>query len=338
MRSTVRIYDRSPGMKVLFLLLEGLLVLFVASVAFTFVYSMWVERLYPPAGQFVEVEGVRLHYVDTSPTGEPLGTVVLLHGASSNLAESMFGIGRSLASSYRVIAFDRPGHGWSEREDGPRAAQPGRQAALIAQALREIGIRNAVIVGHSWSGSVVPHFALDHTDVAGAILILSGVTYPWPGGAVSWHSRLAASWAGWLLTRTIVVPLGLAIRPSALAHTFAPQETPPDFVEKAEIALAFRPRSFQANGEDLAALHEAVTRQSARYPEIRIPAIVIGGDADEIVWTDLHSRSFARDVPGAELIVLPDVGHMPQYARPDLILSKIETLAKRIAPATAAMP
>jgi pimeloyl-ACP methyl ester carboxylesterase len=333
-----RIYDRSPRMKVLFLPLAGFLVLFVASVAFTFIYSKRVERRYPPTGRFVEIEGHRLHYVDTSPTGEPLGTVVLLHGASSNLAESMFGIGRSLVSRYRVIAFDRPGHGWSERERGPQAALPARQAALIAQALRELRVSNAVIVGHSWSGAVVPHFALDHTDVAGAILILSGVAYPWPGGGVSWHSRLAASWAGWLLTRTIVVPLGLAIRPSALAQTFAPQETPPDFVEKARIPLAFRPRSFQANGEDIAALHEAVTRQSVRYPEIRIPAIVIGGDADRIVWTDLHSRSFARDVPGAELVVLPDVGHMPQYARPDLVLSKIETLAKRIAPATVAVP
>ena len=46
-----------------------------------------------------------------------------------------------------------------------------------------------------------------------------------------------------------------------------------------------------------------------------MPAVVIGGDADSVVWTDLHSRSFARDVPGAELVVLPGIGHMPQYVK-----------------------
>jgi pimeloyl-ACP methyl ester carboxylesterase len=94
-----------------------------------------------------------------------------------------------------------------------------------------------------------------------------------------------------------------------------------------------RPGAFHANARDIAVLHDAVTRQSARYGEIRLPAVVMGGDRDEIVWTDLHSRSFARDVAGAELVVLPGVGHLPQYARQDLVLSAIEALAGRVAPA-----
>ena len=47
---------------------------------------------------------------------------------------------------------------------------------------------------------------------------------------------------------------------------------------------------------------------------------MVAGDADQVVWTDLHSRSFARDVPGAELILMPGIGHMPQYADRETVL------------------
>jgi pimeloyl-ACP methyl ester carboxylesterase len=284
----------------------------------------------------MEVDGRRLHYVDTSPVDcEPLGTIVLLHGASSNLVEIMLLLGSALQAHYRVIAFDRPGHGWSERESDPAAALPSRQAAVIAQALRLLGVEKAIVVGHSWSGSVAPNLGLDHTDVAGALLILSGVTHPWPGGAIAWYNRLSASWLGWLFTRTLTTPIGLLLFRSAAYKTFAPQDMPPDFLDKARIRLLFRPKVFHANARDIGVLFRAVSEQSARYPDIRIPVVVIAGDADEIVWTDLHSRSLACEVPGAELVVLPGIGHMPHYARPDLVIARIEALAERSAKASA---
>ncbi|MCB8822402.1 alpha/beta fold hydrolase [Microvirga rosea] len=314
------------------------LAVLVTGVTFTRIYAARVAALYPPKGRFLTVDGVRIHYIDEGPgTGSPGGTVVLLHGASSNATESMLGLGKALADRYRVVAFDRPGLGWSARSKPDDMWTPARQAQVLAQALRQLKIEKAVVVGHSLSGSVVPHFALDHTDVAGAILILSGVTHPWPGGRVAWYNHMAASWAGSLLTRSLATPLGLMLFRAALAQTFAPQAVPPGFVEKAQIPLVFRPASFQANGVDIAGLYEAVRQQSSRYPEIRIPVTVIGGDADEVVWTDLHSRSFAHDVPHARLIVLPGIGHMPQYSRSDLIVAEIGALAVQIAaPAGAA--
>ncbi len=323
-------------MGLLLSLLATLALILFAGAVFTHAHGRRIARNHPPTGRFIEIDGCRLHYRDEGPAdGTPLGTVVILHGASSNLVESMIGLGASLASRYRVVVFDRPGHGWSERGRGLRAAEPDRQAALVAEALRRLGVRNAVVIGHSWAGTVVPNLALDHEDVTGAILILAGVTHPWPGGYLGWYRRLAASWFGWLLTRTIAVPLTLLLRPFAARKTFWPQSIPPGFLEQAFIPLAFRPGAFLANLEDFAVMHDAIVRQRPRYREIRVPTVVIAGDRDEIVWTDLHSRSFARDVLGAELIVLEGVGHMPQYAKPDLVLAAIESLAERIAPARA---
>jgi pimeloyl-ACP methyl ester carboxylesterase len=307
------------------------LMLLVLGAAFTYLYAWAIERRYPPTGRFVEVEGCRLHYRDEGPQDEPArGTIVLLHGASSNLVESMLGLGWALSQSYRVLAFDRPGHGWSERKSGLSEAEPARQAALIAEALRQLGIRNAVIVGHSWSGTVVPHLALDHTDVTGAILVLSGITSPWPGGYIGWYRGLIDSWAGWLLLRTLAVPVLLMLRPWIKKKTFRPQPAPPGIVRKGFIPLAFRPRAYEANMQDFAVMYDAVLRQSVRYREIRLPVTVIAGDRDEIVWTDLHSLSFAREAPGAELILMPGIGHMPQYADQGTVLAAIVVLAERV--------
>lgn len=284
----------------------------------------------------MRIDGCRLHYLEAGPVeGRALGTVVMLHGASSNLVESMLSLGNALSAGYRVVAVDRPGHGWSERSEGVGAEDPAHQAGVIAEALRRLKVRNAVIVGHSWAGLIAPHFGLDHRDVAGALLIIAGVTHPWPGGYAGWYDRLTASWAGRLFMRTLAVPINLMLREAAARKTFAPQPVPPGFPEKAFIPLAFRPGAYQANARDFAVMHEAVHRQSQRYGAIAMPVVVFAGESDEIVWTDLHSRSLGRDVPGAELVLLPGVGHMPHYARPDLALAAVEGLARRIAPAGA---
>lgn len=318
-------------MHLVFGLLAALLLLVLAGAAFTYAYGWFIERRYPPTGRFIEAEGCRLHYREAGAENSSRGTIVLLHGASSNLVESMLGLGSFLSRRYRVIAFDRPGHGWSERKPGLNEAEPARQAALIADALRQLKVRNAVMVGHSWSGTIVPHFALDHRDVAGAILILAGITTPWPGGYIGWFRGCIGSWAGWLLVRTLALPVTLMLRPWMKRKTFWPQPAPPGIVRKGFIPLAFRPRAYEANMQDFAVMYHAVLRQSSRYGEIRMPAVVVAGDCDEIVWTDLHSLSFVHAVPGAELILMQGIGHMPQYADGETVLSAIEALAERIA-------
>ncbi|MBD2748371.1 alpha/beta hydrolase [Microvirga sp. BT688] len=318
----------------LLLVLAAPFLLLILGAAFTYLYAWTIERRFPPTGQFLDVEGCRLHYREEGPQGNPShGTIVILHGASSNLVESMLGMGAALSQRYRVIAIDRPGHGWSDRKPGLAEAEPARQAELIAGALRQLNVRSAVIVGHSWSGTIVPHFALDHTDVAGAIVVLAGITTPWPGGTIGWYRRLIESWTSWLWFRTLAVPILLVLRPWMKKKTFWPQRPPKGIVTKGFIPLAFRPRAYEVNMQDFAVMYDGVLRQSGRYKEIRLPTLVIAGDADEIVWTDLHSRCFAREVPGAELILMPGIGHMPQYADQQTVLCAIEALAERTAPA-----
>ena len=87
----------------------------------------------PAIGRFIEVSGGRLHLVETGRSDKY--PVVLLHGASVNLGDMMLALSGELSAKYRVIAVDRPGHGWSDRPGGSADASPMVQARLIRQAL-----------------------------------------------------------------------------------------------------------------------------------------------------------------------------------------------------------
>ena len=246
--------------------------LIVGSLAlFTQVYAWWIEKTYPPTGRFVDVTGGRLHYREAGPADGGRGTIVLLHGASSNLEEAMLGLGNRLSDHYRVVAFDRPGHGWSDRIDGSAAARPDRQAAILAEGLGRIGVHGAVVVGHSWSGSILPNLALDHRDVTAAILDLSGATHPWPGGKVDWYYGLATSWVGWLFTahhhdprRTGPGPRGRRVVVPATGHAGGlPREGP----IAADLPAARVRRQRPGRGGPLPGGRGA----EPRYGQIRVP-------------------------------------------------------------------
>jgi hypothetical protein len=102
-------------------------------------YANWrlsrkAQRENPPQGRFVDINGVRLHYVERG-TGQPL---VLLHGNGSMIQDfECAGLIDLAAQHYRVIVFDRPGFGHSSR---PRSVVwgPDAQADLFAEALARL--------------------------------------------------------------------------------------------------------------------------------------------------------------------------------------------------------
>src|SRR3954470_20634816 len=94
------------------------------------------ERRNPARGAFIEVDGVRLHYIEKG-SGSP---VVFLHGNQSMAADvEISGVFGLLARDHRVIAFDRPGFGHSERPRG-KAWSATAQAALLRKALSHLGV------------------------------------------------------------------------------------------------------------------------------------------------------------------------------------------------------
>jgi pimeloyl-ACP methyl ester carboxylesterase len=288
-----------------------------------------LERTYPPRGARIEVAGAVLNVVDLGPRDASLPPVVLLHGASSNM-EVMRPLAERLLHAHRVILIDRPGHGGSTREH-VEDSTPQVQARMVVEAMEKLGVGPAIIVVHSLAGAIGARMALDDPSHVAGLVMLASVTHPWRGG-VGWTNRLVSTpLIGPLLAYTITLPLGLLVTESGARGVFLPQVMVDDFVTGSATRLLLRPREFLANARDLVDLKAAVAEQAPHYGEIDLPVTTICGDEnDKTVSTNIHSRPFAAAVKGAKLIVLPGVGHMVQYAAPDLVVSEIEAMAGRI--------
>src|ERR1700719_4840013 len=111
------------------------------------VFSVVAERRNPPIGTFTECDGVRLHYLDRGDPTAPC--VVLFHGNGSVIQDfTISGLVDLLARRNRVLCFDRPGFGYSQRPR-PRLWTATAQAALFVKALNQLGVRKPVLLRHS---------------------------------------------------------------------------------------------------------------------------------------------------------------------------------------------
>ncbi|MGH1574645.1 alpha/beta hydrolase [Methylobacterium sp. P31] len=296
------------------------------------VITLRVGAEYPPAGPFVEVTGGRLATIQAGPANGP--PIVLLHGASANASDPMEGIGRRLASrGFRIIAFDRPGFGWSDRISGSAAAAPVVQARIIAEALERMGVGPAIVFGHSWAGALALALALDHPERVSGLVLAAPVAMPMPDRLpdLPWYWQLAVKPpVAWLLSRTVGPPLARHFLPEAARRVFLPQAAMPAYPETARAALVLRPETLLANVQDLLGLSTALAVQSPRYREIRIPTLVISGEADPIVRSDTQAVPLAGAIPGARLVLLPGIGHMLQFVASERLAHEVARLSEAL--------
>ncbi|WOF75026.1 alpha/beta hydrolase [Parvibaculaceae bacterium PLY_AMNH_Bact1] len=316
--------------------MNWILIAVLAVIAFAWVNVWRAERRFGRHGHLVTVDGVDLHYVDVGPgdlATEDKAPIVLIHGASGNLRDFEASILPELAKSHRVLAFDRPGHGWSARPDSPDAHDPSRQAALIHAALKKIGVERPVVLGHSWGGAVATAYALQFATAMSGLLVLAGATHPWKG-PVSWYHRvLAKPVLGSIFLWLVVLPFGRLLATAGVQSTFTPDSAPEGYEEALGLSLLFRPAHFRNNSVDTSNLRTHLARQSTKYDEITVPTIIVTGNRDQTVMAKLHSYALHEQISGSELIKLQGVGHMPHHVRPDIVIDALERLASGTVPA-----
>ena len=300
----------------------GALLGLVAGLYFLGLYTAaQAERDFPPIGTFVTVEGQRIHVLDRG-TGP---AVVLIHGLSGNLRDFTSSLVEPLSQSHRVLAFDRPGIGYSERPGGAWC-DPLCQARLIHGAVQAMGVSRAVILGHSWGGAVAMAYGLAYPDEVQGVLDLAGATHPWTTGA-SWYYELAGKpIIGPLFVNLFAVPLGRQMAGSTPEGVFRPNSAPEGFRAALGLDLLFRPASFTNNASDDRNLSAFLAQQRMDYPNFKPRLTIVTGADDPIVPPWNHARRLKAEVAQAELIEVPGIGHMPHYMATDQVIAAINKL------------
>lgn len=295
------------------------------------------EAAHPPLGDFVEVNGRRVHYLQDG-SGPDL---VLLHGAGGNLREFAFDFMGRLTDRFRVTAFDRPGLGYSElvprlsrsmfTDDG---SSPAEQSAQLRDAADALGLKAPIVVGHSFGGIVALSWALDGLDSesavnASSVVSLGGVAMPWTTGLGAYYTINGSAVGGAVIAPVISAFATDSMVRDRIAAIFEPQEVPEGYYDFIGAELNLRPYAFRHNIRQVNHLLPHVHAMAARYDGLTLPVEMVHGTADTTVPLDIHARPFCDAHDIGALTVLDGVGHMPHHADPEACTAAIARAARR---------
>ncbi len=284
------------------------------------------EGRHPPIGQFLKVEGVRLHYIDRG-TGPVL---VLLHGNGAMIQDFLSsGLVDEAARTHRVIVFDRPGYGYSTRPRGTLWT-PDAQADLLAAALRQLEVTRATIRGHSWAAAVAVAMAERHPDVAGSLVLEGGYFYPSARLDVVPMSLPASPVVGDVLRHTVSPLIARLAWPLMMRKIFGPAPTPDKFRQFPR-DLALRPSHLRASAEETGLMVPCAALAQERYARLDMPVAIIAGAGDRMVTARNQSARLHREIPQSSFACLPDTGHMVHQTATAEVLSAVERVTTEAA-------
>ena len=284
-----------------------------------------IEQAIPPQGGFLEVDGERLHVLDRGRGP----AVVLIHGLSGQMGNFTHSLVERLADDFRVVAFDRPGSGYSTRSRGAAASMQA-QSDTLAKAIRALGLERPVVVGHSLGGALALTLALDHPDCVGALALIAPATHPVPKPPPVFRTlAIRSPELRRLFAWTVATPGALVARNLAMREVFAPEQPPPDFASAGGGLLGVRPLNVENASADLIALEEDLKALPGRYGSIRVPIGVLYGRGDHVLGWRAHGEALKQKIPGLDL-ELVDGGHMLPVTRPEVCAAFIRRIAAKL--------
>lgn len=274
-----------------------------------------------PEDRFVRV-GSQLVHVEQAGAGE---VVVLLHGFGGS-TYSWRQVIPGLAESFRVVAIDLNGFGYTERPQAREAYTREGQAALVLGVLDALGIERAHFAGHSYGGAITLWIAFRHPERVRSLVLVDSAAPTYPNDR---RSGLAG------LRPLSHLLLSVALRPGAVRRGLE-RSFYDDSLVTPELVQAYSDR-LRIEGVDDAFIGLTVPDRSptARTPvvfeEIDIPALVVWGAQDELirVW---DGRRAAERLPKAEFVALPRTGHIPMEERPAELLQLMLPFLQRQVP------
>ncbi len=257
---------------------------------------------------FLEVEGIRLHWMDVGVSSHAT-PVVLLHGLT-NSCHSWSQVAPLLSTDRRVLMPDLPGHGQSGRPDAGYALH--WYARIMAQWLEVVGIEHADVVGHSFGGGVAQMLLLECPErVRRLVLVAAGGL----GKSVGWWLRLAS-------LPGIVEHLG---QPFMALGTRLALRSGRDGVTQEDVRALSRlnaqsgsARAFARSVRDVIDWRGQRRNFRERASEIATlpPILVVWGDRDELIPID-QGRAFAESLEGAVFATFEGSGHYVHNERPE---------------------
>jgi len=259
-------------------------------------------------------QDVRMAYMDVPAAGTPNGrTVVLLHGM--NFGGFYFGgpIDLLRNAGFRVVAPDQIGFGRSSKAIIPYNFHD--MALNTRTLLQSLGITKAAIVGHSMGGMLAARFAASYPDITERVVLYDPIGLTDTRWEQPWHSAEEAY-------KTLLARSNDQVWQAAYANIerYFPGAWKPEYEKYVRILYA---PTLSGDWPRLAMV-QAIYRQITYldpvvhdWAHIKVKALVMGGDRDGQDFPAL-AKHIADTIPGARLVLIPGVGHVPHIQAPEV--------------------
>jgi pimeloyl-ACP methyl ester carboxylesterase len=199
---------------------------------------------------------------------------------------------------------------------------PDAQAGLIERALVQIGVSNALVLGHSWGASVAVALALKFPELVRGLVLASGYYYPTMRPDVVAMSGPAVPILGDIMGHTLSPLLSRLTWPVMMAKIFGPRPVPKKF-EGFPKEMALRPSQIRASAAETALMIPDAFDFRNRYGELKMPVVIIAGEEDRLIDTATQSARLHDDISQSTFHRVPGSGHMIQQKATDDVVAAI---------------
>jgi 2-succinyl-6-hydroxy-2,4-cyclohexadiene-1-carboxylate synthase len=251
----------------------------------------------------VDLGEVRLTIDEAGAGGRPL---VLVHGFTGSRTDFDMALEPLAAAGWHVVAPELRGHGPSSQPDDESAYSFEIFAADVLALADALGFDRFTLLGHSMGGMAAQVLALRAQDRIDGLVLMDTA----PGAVPGLDLELVGSVGQLALTEGMDAVADLmADAPLLDSEPYRRAvAADPSYAERGDRQRrAAAPAMFAAMGRSLA----TVADRTGQLASIRVPTLVLVGDADEPFLDG--SRRMAEAIPGAQLAVLPEAGHSPQF-------------------------
>lgn len=268
-------------------------------------------RWAPEPSQFLDIEGMQVHYRDEGPRDAP--AIVLLHGTSASL-HTWEGWVADLKQDHRVISLDLPAFGLT----GPFPSADytiANYSRFLAEVLDRLDVPKASIAGNSFGGQLAWQFTVDHPQRVERLILVDAAGYPRHSTSVPVGFKIA----GMPLLRPLmanVLPRSL-IESSVRSVYGDPSKVTEELIDR-YYDLAVRDGNRQALRERFQ--QSLIGVEPARIASIDKPTLIIWGGRDGLIAPE-NAKRFHADIQGSELVMFDELGHVPQEEAPEQTLA-----------------
>jgi esterase len=263
------------------------------------------QRDRQPVDRFLDINGLRIHYVDWGGNEKPL---VMVHGLD-RVARTFDHLAMRLSPTYRVIALDMRGHGDSSWDPQGRYLVEDHVGDLEG-VVQQLGLRDLVLWGNSTGGRVVQVFAGKHPELVSHV-ISEDVGPERPRQiADNYAKRVQQEQAGWASEDELLAQLRKANPRMSL--TVLEPYVRYGTKKRADGRIEWKRDPQLVNGFVATDLWRFVRT-------IKSPILYMLGSRSNIVPPDTQEE-LRKTLPNAQLITIKDVGHYPSDEKPDEVM------------------